>query len=369
VVSTIIPVRNRAVLLADAVNSVLSQGYRPLEIIIIDDGSTDGTAEAGRALAALHPAEITFITCEHQGIGGARNTGLDLASGEFVQFLDSDDVLMADKFALQVAGLRANPDCGISYCHAREYGLGRQWSGLPSRRTGSEILHLFPDILRGRVWPTPAPLYRRSVVDAIGPFTALTIYEDWEYECRAAATGTRLHHCKAFLADKRDTHHLEGRRKGGVPAAKIRDYAEAHARICAHALAAGVGAAGRDRFAGRLFAVARRCAAHGFEPEARRCLDLSTTCAVDPTHRRRVARYEAVSIRLGWQRVGVWCERATATMGAVRRARRWPSAVRDRWQHRLRVARATVAGEPMFSWPQLLAERWSNRRSRHGMGL
>lgn len=107
-VSTIIPVRNRAALLTEAVNSVLAQTYRPIEILIIDD-SIDATKDVARAFAAAHPGTITVLAQDGRGIGAARNIGLRAATGEFVQFLDSDDLLMPDKFARQVTAPRADP--------------------------------------------------------------------------------------------------------------------------------------------------------------------------------------------------------------------------------------------------------------------
>ena len=74
---------------------------------------------------------------------------------------------------------------------------------------------MFPHILAGRLWPTPTPLLRRSVIDAVGLFRNFSIFEDWDYECRAAALGVKLHHCREFLADKRDVRAQEGRPQAG----------------------------------------------------------------------------------------------------------------------------------------------------------
>src|SRR5438477_12648790 len=111
-VTTIIPVHNRSVMLGEAVASVVAQTYRPIEIIIVDDGSTDETARVADELAN------DFTQVIHQanaGPGAAREAGRLVERGEFVQHLDSDDLLLPRKFELQVAGLRANPDCGASY--------------------------------------------------------------------------------------------------------------------------------------------------------------------------------------------------------------------------------------------------------------
>src|SRR5215475_1428390 len=104
-VSTIIPVFNRFVVLHEAVASVLAQTYRPIEIIVVNDGSTDETGREAEALAEAH-SELRVIHRENGGPGEARETGRRAARGEFIQYLDSDDLLLPTKFALQVAGLR-----------------------------------------------------------------------------------------------------------------------------------------------------------------------------------------------------------------------------------------------------------------------
>ena len=89
-VSTIIPVFNRAAMLREAVGSVLAQSWRPIEIVIVDDGSTDDTPRAAEALRAEHPDIIRVLHRRNQGPGAARQAGLESAAGEFVQFLKTE---------------------------------------------------------------------------------------------------------------------------------------------------------------------------------------------------------------------------------------------------------------------------------------
>jgi len=103
-VTTIIPVYNRAAMLREAVASVLAQTYRPVEVIVVDDGSTDETAGVADELAG---DEVRVIHQPNGGPGTAREAGRRAARGEFIQHLDSDDLLLPHKFALQVAGLVA----------------------------------------------------------------------------------------------------------------------------------------------------------------------------------------------------------------------------------------------------------------------
>jgi len=311
-VSTIIPVYNRPVLLREAVASVLAQTYRPIEILVVDDGSTDDSPDVASRLALENSGEVIVVRQPHAGIAAARNAGLRQARGEFIQFLDADDLLMPGKFARQVEGLAADTDAGISYCYTREYRFGASVD-VPARRTAQTFRDLFPDILHGRLWAAPTPLFRRSVTDALGFFRHLSIYEDWEYECRAAARGVKLHHCREFLADKRDVHALEGRRKGGVPIEKLADYVEVHALILGYARQASADAIDLDRFATKLFGIARRCAAEGLDAEAKRCLGLAIEASVRPA---RMRVYRRASQLCGWRTVGSCVE--TISSGVAR---------------------------------------------------
>src|SRR5262245_17204344 len=203
-VSTIIPVHNRPLLLREAVASVLAQTYRPIEIIIVDDGSTDETAGEAEALAKAH-SDVRAIHRSNGGPGAARETGRLAARGEFIQYLDSDDLLLPTKFELQVAGLRRCSDCGVSYGKTRFYTIGDRPTNAAYKRTGERIPTMFPSFLRSRWWSTSTALYRRTLTDEVGRWTDLRNEEDWEYDCRIASKGVRLCFCDAFVSDTRNT--------------------------------------------------------------------------------------------------------------------------------------------------------------------
>ena len=360
VVSTIIPVFNRAGLLIEAVNSVLAQTYSLNEVIIVDDGSTDETGDVAQAFAARHPDVVRYLRLARGREWRARNHGVAAATGEFIEFLDSDDLLAPEKHASQVHALRAHPECGISYCYVREYAIGDPPPQRPARRTGDTFAQLFPQILSGRIWPYPSPLFRRSVIEAAGPFLEMAAYPDWELECRMGAMGVRLHHCRSFLAETRNTHRLEGRRRNVIPAETMRDSAAIHERILGHARRAGVPTPALRNFARRLFVVGRQCASIGLEPEARRSLDLAREIA-SAGWRCWIGWYAAISNRLGWQFVGRHAERVARGLWRVSHV--W-STFSQRWRHRAAVAADEVVGRPVLAWPRHLLALWRSRPSR-----
>ena len=106
-VSVVIPTYNRAHTVLDAVRSVLPQRYRDLELIVVDDGSTDDTAAR---LGALADPRLRVIMGRHAGVSAARNLGVSKASGQLISFLDSDDLWHPDKLAAEVAFLARHPE-------------------------------------------------------------------------------------------------------------------------------------------------------------------------------------------------------------------------------------------------------------------
>src|SRR6516164_7895789 len=238
-ISTIIPVHNRPLLVREAVASVLAQTYQPIEIIIVDDGSTDETGREVELLAEAH-SEVRAIHRENGGAGAARETGRLAARGEFIQYLDSDDILLPTKLALQVTGLRAQGDCAVSYGKTRFYAYGDRPADVAWKRTGEQISTMFPSFLQSRWWGTSTPLYRREVTDLAGSWTDLRNEEDWEYDCRIARQRVRLHYCNVFVSEERygSGDHLSG--GGSFDREKLKSRAHAHRLIFEHALNAEI---------------------------------------------------------------------------------------------------------------------------------
>ena len=327
-VSTIIPVRNRPVLVLDAVASVIAQTHRPIEVIVVDDGSADETPGVLDRLAARHPGEVRVVHQPHGGVGAAREAGRGQVGGEFIQYLDSDDVLDPRKFERQVAGLRADPECGISYGKTRQYRIGSPARDIPWGRTGERIDRLFPSFLEGRWWQTVTPLYRREVCDRAGAWSSLAYGEDYEYECRIARQGARLHFCDAFVGDMR--LHASTQFAGEVEFRDDLMLARARAYLMAfeHGRAAGfAGVRPGAAFAERMFFTACRCHALGDHESAAELLALLRG-RVDPVLAGQHALHRALATAFGPRRAGALSLEAATVMqriasGATALARGW----------------------------------------------
>ncbi|HYK02414.1 MAG TPA: glycosyltransferase family A protein [Thermoanaerobaculia bacterium] len=303
-VTTIIPVFNRAAMLREAVASVLAQTYRPIEIVVVDDGSTDDTPRVADALAAEHP-EIRVIHQTNRGVGLARETGRLAASGEFIQYLDSDDILYPRKFELQVAALQARPECGVAYGWTRGRTRNGSLGEAPERGTGVVFETMFPAMLQSRIWQTVTPLYRRALVDGAGSWMPFINEEDWEYDARIAAFGVRLTHVAEWIGEYR---HHEGERlsrRGYVPRI-MRDRAQAHALIYQHALRAGIDAEAPEmrHYARELFLLARQCGAAGLAEESRMLFELAREASGSRRHSLQFLAYRAAAALLGWNLTG-----------------------------------------------------------------
>jgi glycosyltransferase involved in cell wall biosynthesis len=328
-VSTIIPVLNRPALVIEAVASVIAQTYRPIEIIVVDDGSTDETPHILDRLSTRQSGEVRVIHQSHVGVGHAREAGRLQASGEFIQYLDSDDVLHARKFELQVAGLRANRDCGISYGKTRRYRIGSPPRDVAFGRTGEKIEYLFPSFLEERWWQTATPLYRREVCERAGAWSSLTFAEDYEYECRIARQGVRLHFCDAFLTDYRGHDSAQLAKEVESRRDLIRDRARAYLLAFEHGRAAGFADVRPNRsFSRRIFRTACYCHALGYHESATALLAL-------PAGRRdralaaQIRLHRLLSVTLGARRGG---SISITTADAMQQLRSLLTILQRRWR-------------------------------------
>src|SRR6202167_244827 len=174
-VSIIIPTYNRCAMLLEAIDSVLAQSSTAFELIVIDDGSTDGTSEH---LARLDKS-IRIERIEHRGPAAARNRGVELARAPLIAFLDSDDLWAPAKLERQLAFMRANPGCAI--CQTNEIWIrnGRRVNpGLRHRKRAGDI---FIDSLRTCLISMSATMMRTDLFRSLGGFDeSMAAAEDYD---------------------------------------------------------------------------------------------------------------------------------------------------------------------------------------------
>jgi glycosyltransferase involved in cell wall biosynthesis len=181
-VSCIVPVFNGERFLAEALDSILRQTYRPLEVVVVDDGSTDGTAGV---IAAYGPRLRSFYQ-PNAGEPSARNRGLSAARGAFVAFLDADDLWHAEKLERQMARFHARPGLDGSVTHAQNFWaaeLREEQARYQDRRYAQPL----------PAWTCASLLARRELFEAVGPFDpSLLIGDDNDWFLRARHYGALM---------------------------------------------------------------------------------------------------------------------------------------------------------------------------------
>jgi glycosyltransferase involved in cell wall biosynthesis len=184
-VSVVLATRNQARWLRETLASVRAQTFRDWELLVADDGSTDGTADV---VAAQGDERIVWLPGPHADRAAARNRALAAAKGRYVAFLDGDDCWHPDKLARQIAALDAAPDAALCYTIARFVDAGG--APLPHRKPDDPPSgRIFPRLVRGNVIVLASVLARREHVGAAGGFDAtLPVFgcEDWGLWLRLA---------------------------------------------------------------------------------------------------------------------------------------------------------------------------------------
>jgi glycosyltransferase involved in cell wall biosynthesis len=177
-VSVIVPAYNAERFLAEALDSALAQTERPFEIIVVDDGSTDGT----RALAERYEPPVRVVHQVNRGLPYARNFGAKHATGDWLAFLDADDIWLPPKLATQLA--LAHSDVSVVYSDRENFG---DLDGLP--RIQSEVTPIFEGdifetlLLRGNMLTASSTMVRRTVFEGVGGFVEdprIRECEDWD---------------------------------------------------------------------------------------------------------------------------------------------------------------------------------------------
>lgn len=224
-VSVIVPTYNRDHIIIDALKSIFNQTYRPLEIIVIDDGSTDNTKSVVQNWAQAYRNENTlsvrYIHQTNQGGNPARNHGIKEASGKFIAFLDSDDLWHANKLEKQMAVMQSASDIGGVYCGLRHVFLESGVIQPPSPRKypDGDLLHKI--LIHDVTAPTSTYLIRAEAFEKVGSFDKdLLARQDWDMWIRLA-TQYKIGVVPEVLVDYREH---EGVRTASNPQKEINAY-------------------------------------------------------------------------------------------------------------------------------------------------
>ena len=223
-VSVVLPTYNRACLIGRSLRSALAQTLTDLELIVVDDGSTDDTPAL---LGEVSDARVrVFRLDENRGASRARNAGIERSRGDWVAFLDSDDEWEPAKLDRQLGRARADPSAGLVYC-----GYERRDQVTEHRATPRWPLHegdVLDHLLAGWRFPTALAMVRRAALLEVGGFSAdLDCYEDYDLWLRLAAARHRFAVVDEPLVIK---HHHAGDHASGDPAVRQRCLAVLDAR-------------------------------------------------------------------------------------------------------------------------------------------
>ncbi|MEZ0174973.1 MAG: glycosyltransferase family 2 protein [Candidatus Reddybacter sp.] len=202
-ISVIIPCYNQARYLPDAISSLLRQSYKNWECIIINDGSQDDTIDVAEKLVLLDK-RVKFKSQENKGPSTARNLGFKLSNGDFIQYLDADDMLENDKLNAQFKFLEINTDIDITFSEAcyfttenhnlRDDGYYATGESEPwITELWKTPVGILKKSLSHNLFPINCPLIRRSVFEKVGGWNEeLEAVEDWEYWIRCALKNIKM---------------------------------------------------------------------------------------------------------------------------------------------------------------------------------
>jgi glycosyltransferase involved in cell wall biosynthesis len=195
-VSVIIPCRNAESYISESIDSALHQSYSNIEVIIVDDGSTDASIEIIKCFGNL----VRLETIDHQGACAARNLGLQVSKGEYIQFLDADDVLLLNKIEVQLPYLTSN-QCDLVFCNGYLFGDDRPQRPIKKLRALPPPHGTDPFIYSLKNgFGTEGPLHRRHILEKVGGFrVGLIGAQEYDLHIRLGAAGVRLHKVDDYL--------------------------------------------------------------------------------------------------------------------------------------------------------------------------
>ncbi|MCD4652660.1 glycosyltransferase [bacterium] len=194
-VSVLIPIFNATHTLTLSLNSVLSQTLQNIEIIAIDDGSTDNSYEILKHFS-MTDSRIRLLKLPRTGLVGALNAGLHIAHGQFIARMDADDILMPQRLELQSKFLETHPDISVVSCQVEPFpenqithGFRRYINWVNRSHTNKEI---FADLFRESPLPHPSIMIRHEMIEKLNNYREFDGPEDYDLWLRLASNGARF---------------------------------------------------------------------------------------------------------------------------------------------------------------------------------
>ncbi len=288
-ISVIIPTYNCAALLPRAIRSAYAQTLPPAEVVVVNDGSTDDTAQVLEELAPTLPANFVYENKLNGGEASGRNRGVELATGEFVAFIDQDDVWHPEKLERQMKLFEQDPELGLTFT-AKTQISGESSETVGPRDWDTAPEHALRELMIGCCITPSTVVARKRVLEAAGPFDeSLWLGCDWTMWLNVATNGERIGYEPTPLTD----YYVHG----GNMSSEVSRIAKAALVIFPRLFASG-------RLPQSIQRMERWCYARWHMISAAYSLDDG-----DPrearTHLLQAARERPASIRPGWLRLYV----------------------------------------------------------------
>jgi glycosyltransferase involved in cell wall biosynthesis len=196
-ISVIIPCYNSQLYVGECIESVINQTYENFEIICINDGSIDNTLNELNKYKSLYPEKIKIITTTNIGASAARNLGLIYSTGEIIQFLDSDDILINNKFETQIKGFDSlETEMVVSDWEKKDFSLTETKETIFL----SEITENPLETAITKIIITGNPLYRKGIIEKVGGYTDnLKSSQDWDFHIKLILNGINLEYISGVL--------------------------------------------------------------------------------------------------------------------------------------------------------------------------
>ena len=214
-ISVVIPAYNREKTITRAINSVLNQTYKDLELIIVDDNSTDGTE---KAVKAVKDSRINYYKLEeNKGACFARNFGASKANGEYIAFQDSDDEWLANKLELQMSEMKKNnADMVFARLKLYEEDIPNKCVRSAPRENKKSGVITYEELLSKTLVTTPTILIKKQIFDEIKFDEEMPRFQDWEFSLRVAKKYKVYYIAKDVMKAYRQNNSITNQNNKGV---------------------------------------------------------------------------------------------------------------------------------------------------------